>query len=162
MNEKEKYLQLGKYTGDYPQWLVEKAKGVKRTIVDEEYIKKILRIIAEEFDSDKYEIHKSSNIRESRLITASEIVRKHQSTCGSRATVVASVLRKLGIPTKIIHGRYVEENPEMRHAWNEVLLDNGKWASFDIFGKKRGVGKYHRKELEVIDWEEIEENIDRI
>lgn len=162
MNDREKFLQLGKYTGDYPEWLVEKAKEVDKTVVDEEYIKKILRIIAAEFDPDKYEIYKSSDIRESRLITARQIIEKHQSTCGSRATVVASVLRKLGIPTKLIHGKYIESNPEMRHAWNEVLLDNGKWVPFDIFGKKRGIGKYHKKELEVVDWEDIEDRIDSI
>jgi transglutaminase-like putative cysteine protease len=50
----------------------------------------------------------------------------------------------------------------MRHAWNEVLLDNGKWVPFDIFGKKRGIGKYHKKEFEVVDWEDIEDRIDSI
>jgi len=162
MNERDRFLQLGKYTSDYPEWLIEKAKEVEKVIVDEEYIKKILRIIAAEFDPDKYEIYKSSDIRESRLITASRIIEKHQSTCGSRATVVASVLRNLGVPTKLIHGRYIEDNPEMRHAWNEVLLDNGKWVPFDIFGKKRGIGEYHKKEFEVVDWEEIEDRIDTI
>ncbi|MHC1716340.1 MAG: transglutaminase-like domain-containing protein [Candidatus Dojkabacteria bacterium] len=162
MNDSERFLQLGKYTKEYPEWLVEKAQEIEKTIVDEEYIKKILRIIAEEFDPDKYKIYRSSNIRESRLITARQIIEKRQSTCGSRATVVASVLRKLGIPTKLIHGRYIESNPEMRHAWNEVLLDNGKWVPFDLMGKRWGISEYHIKEFEVVDWEEIEDRIDSI
>ncbi len=115
--------------------------------IDKEYVKNILSIIAQEFDPEKYKIYKPGSIRESRLITASKVIEKHQSSCGARATVVASILRKLNIPTKIIHGRYIENNPEMRHAWNEVLLDNGKWVAFDIMEKKQGISKFHTKEF---------------
>lgn len=162
MDDKTRFLQLGKYTREYPEWLLEKAKEIDKTVVDKEYVKKVIRIIAAQFDPDKYEIYKVNDIRESRLITTSQILEKHQSSCGARATVVASILRKLGIPTKLIHGRYIENDPEMRHAWNEVLLDNGKWVPFDLMGKKRGISKYHIKEFEVVDWEEIEDRIDSI
>jgi len=146
MDEATKFLQYGKYTSDYPVWLVEKAKGVDNSVIDEEYVKKILRIIAAEFDPDKYKIYNTNIIRESRLITASKVLEKRQVSCGALATLVASILRSLGIPTKIIHGRFIQNNPEMRHAWNEVLLDNGEWTPFDLKGKKRGISKYHIKE----------------
>lgn len=162
MDDKTKYLRLGKYTKDYPLWLVEKAKEVDKIVVDEEYVKRIIRIIAAEFDPEKYDIYKTNVIRESRLITASEVLEKRQDSCGAIATLVASILRNLGIPTKIIHGRFIQNNPEMRHAWNEVLLDSGQWVPFDLKGKRRGISEYHIREFEVVDWEEVEDKIDTI
>lgn len=162
MDDRHKYLQLGKFTKDAPADLIKRAKEVDNSLIDEEYIKKILRIIEKEFDPNQYEIYKTNNIRESRLITAREVVEKRQDSCGGIATVVASVLRNLGVPTKIIHGRFIQNNPEMRHAWNEVLLDSGEWFPIDLKGKKRGVSEYHIKEFEVVDWEEIEDRIEEI
>lgn len=162
MDEKEKYLQLGKYTKDYPLWLVEKAKEIDNSVVDVEYVKRIIRIIAAEFDHERYEIYKTNNIRESRLITASKVLEKRQDACGGIATLVASVFRSLGIPTKIVHGRFIENDPEMRHAWNEVLLENGKWIPFDLNGKRREISEYYIREFEVVDWEEVEDIIDTI
>ena len=162
MDEKTRFLQLGKYTKNCPEWLLEKVKGIDNSIVDEEYIKKIIRIIDAEFDPEKYEIYNTNKIRESRLITVNKVLEKRQVSCGALASLVASILRNLGVPTKIIHGRYIENNPEKRHAWNEVLLDNKQWVPFDIKGKKREINKYYVKELEVVDWEEIEDRIDSI
>jgi hypothetical protein len=162
MNESKKFLQLGKYTGDYPEWLVDKAKGIEKTVVDEEYIKKILRIIDAEFNPEVFDVYNTNIIRESRLITSTKVLGKRQVSCGALATVVASVFRNLGIPTKIIHGRFIQNNPEMRHAWNEILLDSGEWAAFDLKGKKRRINEYYVKEFEVVDWEEIEDRIDLI
>ncbi|MDD3475132.1 MAG: transglutaminase-like domain-containing protein [Candidatus Dojkabacteria bacterium] len=158
----EKYLQFGKYTKKAPEWLLSKISKIDKSVIDEEYVKKVLRIIAEEFDPDRYNIVRVNNIRESRLVDVDEILKRRISSCGARATVVASVFRSLCIPTKLIHGRYIETNPEMRHAWNEILLDDGTWKAFDIFGEKREIGKYHKKEFEVVDWEEVEDNIDTI
>lgn len=158
----EKYLQFGKYTKKAPEWLLTQLLPIDRTVIDEEYVKKVLRIIAKEFDPERHNIIRVNNIKESRLIDVYDILEKRISSCGARATVVASVFRSLGIPTKLIHGRYIENNPEMRHAWNEILLDDGTWKPFDIFGKKRGISKYHQREFEVSDWEEIEEIIDQI
>lgn len=162
MNDRHKYLQFGKYTKDAPTGLIKKAKKVDKRLVDEGYIKKILRLIEEEFDPDRYEIYKTNNIRISRLITAREVIEKRQDSCGAIATLVASVFRNLGVPTKIIHGRFIQNNPEMRHAWNEVLLDTGKWMPIDLKGKKRGISEYHIREFEVVDWEEVEDRIEEI
>lgn len=158
----EKYLQFGKYVTRPPEWLLSKVSSINNSVIDEEYIKKVLRVIAEEFDSEKHKIASVNNIKESRLIDTENILKKRISTCGARATVVASVFRSLGIPTKLIHGRYIEKNPQMTHAWNEILLENGKWEAFDLFGKHRGINKFHKKELELVDWEEMEDRINEI
>jgi transglutaminase-like putative cysteine protease len=71
-------------------------------------------------------------------------------------TVVASVLRSLNIPTKLIDGFYIKDNPKMRHSWNEVYL-NSKWVPFDITRKDFKIGEYHIKKTEHTDWSELEE-----
>lgn len=158
----EKYLQFGKYTKKPPKWLLSKVSCIDNSVIDEEYVKKVLRIIAEEFDPEKHNIVRADSIKESRLIDVNSILEKRISSCGTRSTVVASIFRSLGVPTKLIHGRYIEEDPEMTHAWNEMLLDDGTWKPFDIFGKQRGINKFYKKELEAVDWEEIEDRIDII
>jgi transglutaminase/protease-like cytokinesis protein 3 len=162
MNDQQKFLQYGKYSQPCPQWLSDKVKVIECATIDEEYVKSVLRIIAAEFDPSQHKTTTTHNIRESRLITVNDILNKRLSSCGAKATVVASVFRGLGIPTKLIHGRYVERNPNLRHAWNEMLLGDGKWHAFDIDGKRRGISEHHQRETEVTDWEEIEDMIDEI
>lgn len=145
-----------------PQWLLDKAAAIDNTTVDEEYVKWVLCIIATEFDSSHHKVTTTHNMRESRLIAVNDILKIRLSSCGAKATVIASVFRGLGVPTKLIHGRYVEGHPNMRHAWNEMLLADGKWHAFDIDGKRRGISKYHNREFEVADWEEIEDRIEEI
>lgn len=162
MPSQEKYLQFGKYSQKPPKWLLDKVNSINQDVIDEEYVKKVLRVIAKEFDPNEHDITTTHNIRESRLVTVNDVLNTRLSSCGAKATVIASVFRSLEIPTKLIHGRYVETNPNMRHAWNEMLLDDNKWRAFDIDGKKRGIGEFHKKELELVDWEEIEDRIEEV
>lgn len=162
VTQHDKYLQYGKYTQKPPKWLMDNVNKIDKSAIDEEYVKKVIRVIADEFDPAKHEITKTNNIRESRLINVNDILRRRLSSCGTKTTVVTSVFRNLGIPTKLIHCRYVEVNPNMRHAWNEILLENNEWKAFDIDGKRRGISEFHLKEMEVADWEEIEDRIDAI
>jgi hypothetical protein len=114
--EKEKFLQFGKYTKDCPRWLLDKVAKIDNSLVDENYVKEVLRIIQEEFNPRKHEVTRTNNLRVSRLISVSDVLAKRLNSCGAKATVVASVFRNLKIPTKLIHGLFIEDNPEMRHA----------------------------------------------
>jgi len=49
--------------------------------------------------------------------------------CYDYAALFAAMLRSIGIPTKLVKG-YSKENPEVYHAWNEVLI-NGTWIVVD-------------------------------
>jgi len=160
-DSKEKYLQFGKYTNGCPQWLLDKVFAIGNSKIDEDYVLKILQAIKEEFDPRKHEITRTNNLRTSRLISVSDVLAKRQNSCGSMATVVASVLRNLKIPTKLIHGLFIKDNPEMRHAWNEISLNN-TWEPFDITRNDFKIGDSHIKKFEALDWEEIEDKLDQI
>ncbi len=49
--------------------------------------------------------------------------------CYDYSSLMASMLRSLGVPTKMVHG-YSKNTGSVYHAWNEVLLNN-KWVVVD-------------------------------
>jgi transglutaminase/protease-like cytokinesis protein 3 len=161
--EKEKYLQFGKYTRDCPQRLLDKVATIVNSKVDEVYVLSVLRLIAEEFDPKKHQVTGTNDIRVSRFITAGDVLEKRQNSCGSMATVVASVLRTLKVPTKLIHGLYIKNNPLMRHAWNEVSLKDGEWTPVDITRANADFkpDEFHVKKFEALDWEEFEQAVNK-
>ena len=114
-----KYLQFGKYTANPPKALVNKIKKINKKF-GENFIRKAFIIIMKNFNTKRYKITTAKSLKQSRLICVSDIMAKRQRTCGSLATVVASVFRTIGIPVKLIDGGYIEDNPNMNHAWNEI------------------------------------------
>jgi transglutaminase/protease-like cytokinesis protein 3 len=152
--KKNKYLQFGKYTKDCPRSLLNNIDKIGKNRSENKYVKTILLAIHEEFNPAKYKITHTNDFKKSRFISVKNILNKRQASCGSKATVVASVLRSLGYPTKLINGLYIKDNPQMRHAWNEVLINN-KWVIFDITRKDFKIGKYHIKKNEWIDWGDL-------
>lgn len=150
-----KYLQFGKYTKDCPKNLLVKINKIDKPKNQKDYIVKVLEAIREEFNPDKYRITITNDFKKSRFISVRNILKKRQRSCGSITTVVASVLRSLGIPTKLINGYYIKVNPNMRHAWNEIYI-NKKWISLDIMRKDFRIGKHHLKKNEWVDWRDLE------
>ena len=153
----DNYLQFGKYTAGCPQWLQDKVKFIKPTTIDEAYIIEILKVIKEEFNPTLHTITTTHDFKISRFITVNEILEKRQRSCGSLVSVVASVLRCLGLPTKLIDGMFIKNNPNMKHAWIEVFI-GGAWAPFDIMQKDFKLTSYHIKKGEYVDWQELEDN----
>ena len=113
-----------------------------------------MELIRGEFDPRKFKTTYTNNFKKSRFISVKNILKKRQRSCGSMATVVASVTRNLGYPTKLINGFYVKENPDMRHAWNEIFI-KGEWIPFDITRKSFKISKYHIKKGEFLDWTDL-------
>lgn len=145
------YLQFGLYTRDCPQWLLDKIRKIEKGKPDESFIIDALQAIKEEFDPRLHKTTATNDFKTSRFISVKEILTKRQRSCGSMATVAASVLRNFGIPVKLIDGRFIKNNPKMRHAWNEVWVNN-RWVSFDITQKKFSLTPYHVKLGEYVDW----------
>lgn len=149
------YLQFGLYTRDCPQRLLDKIEKIKKEKPDESFIINALQVIKKEFDPRLHKTTATNDFKTSRFISVKEILTKRQRSCGSMATVVASALRNFGVPVKLIHGRFIKDNPEMRHAWNEIWVKN-RWKSFDITQKNFSLTPYHIKLGEYVDWEEME------
>ncbi len=150
-----KYLQFGKYTKDCPESFLNKIAEIERLRSDKRYITKILKLIREEFNPEKFNTTYTNNFKESRFISVKNILKKRQRSCGSMATVVASVFRNLGYPTKLINGFYIKDNPNMKHAWNEIYICR-RWVPFDITRKDFKIGKHHIKKEEWVDWGDLE------
>lgn len=157
MNTKiTQYLKFGKYTADCPQALLDKIPRDGLLNLDNNTVHRILKIIKQEFDPKLYKITTTHDLKTSRFISAQDILDKRQRSCGSMATVVASVFRHLGVPTKLIDGKYIKDNPDMKHAWNEIyFLSQDKFVSFDITRSDFEITDWHIREGEYIDWEEL-------
>ncbi|MBU1202981.1 transglutaminase-like domain-containing protein [Patescibacteria group bacterium] len=155
--ENKKYLKFGKYTANCSEELLGKIKTLNLDKVDKDTVHKIFKLIRQEFDPRLHKVEIVNDLAKSRFISAKDLYSKRQYSCGSLATLVASILRTLGVPNKLIDGKYIKDNPNMRHAWNEVyLLDQGKFVAFDITKPGFSLSKYHIKEGEYIDWEDLE------
>ncbi len=71
-----------------------------------------------------------------------ETLLEGKGICYDYSSLIASMLRSLGIPTKMVHGRS-KNTGKTYHAWNEVLL-NGKWIVVDST-IDAGLYRRHRK-----------------
>ncbi len=58
-----------------------------------------------------------------------ETLLEGKGICYDYSSLMASMLRSLGIPTKMVHGRS-KNTGKTYHAWNEVLI-NGEWVVVD-------------------------------
>jgi len=153
------YLKTGKYTKDCPKYLLDKVAKVGRNEIDNAYIIAVLEIIKEEFNPNKYIVSYTRNFKRSRFISVRDVLEIRLRTCGAMATVVASVFRYLGIPTKLINGNYTKKDKRMRHAWNEIYIFSlKKFIAFDITRENFRIDKYHIKKDEWVDWEDLDEH----
>ncbi|MCG2693858.1 transglutaminase-like domain-containing protein [Candidatus Parcubacteria bacterium] len=134
--------------------MLDKIKKIKKKKVDRSFIIEVLQAIKEEFDSKLHTITTTHDFKTSRFISVKEVLEKRQRSCGSMSTVVASVLRNFGVSVKLINGMFIKDNPNMRHAWIEVWLDN-EWVPFDITKKNFALTPYHIRLGEYVDWEDL-------
>ncbi|MBT4516978.1 MAG: transglutaminase domain-containing protein [Candidatus Komeilibacteria bacterium] len=154
----KKYLKFGKYTLDCPKYLLDKIKKEDLSNIDQEVVHRIFKIIRQEFDPRVHKVNIVNDFTKSRFISAQDALDNRQYSCGSLATVVASIFRTLGVPTKLIDGKYIKDNSNMKHAWNELyFLNEDKFLPFDVTKPNFEISEYHIKEGEHIDWDELEE-----
>lgn len=76
-----------------------------------------------------YDYQKASSVSTRYLPTIDSVYVEKKGICYDYSALMASMLRSLNIPTKMIHG-YSVNTGEVYHAWNEVLL-NEKWIVVD-------------------------------
>lgn len=160
MNKRDrKYLGFGRYVTRCPGSLLQKvSNGFSHTDrITKREVRIILKKIRAEFDPKKHHVFVTRDFRKSRFIGVRAILKKRQATCGSIATVVASMFRTLGIPTKLVNGYYRKRNPNMRHAWNEIYIESERrFIPFDITRKSFRLGRFHTKKNVWVDWGDLE------
>jgi hypothetical protein len=80
-------------------------------------------------DNIEYDSAKVYNLMYDYLPDIEKTYLEKTGICYDYASLFAAMLRSIGIPAKLVKG-YSKENPDVYHAWNEVLL-NGKWIVVD-------------------------------
>lgn len=76
-----------------------------------------------------YDNEKTQNVDYNYVPDIEETYATGKGICYDYASLLASMLRSIGIPAKLVKG-YANANPTVYHAWNEVYL-NGSWHVID-------------------------------
>ena len=108
---------------------------------------------AESIPKEKRRIPKS--IMESRFTPPWDAFVSGMVSCGTMASIAASILRNFGFKVMLIHG---ECAGSVDHAWISVLIDS-EWFEFDLTRPYLDVPETHLKKATVNSWREIEDQI---
>ncbi len=74
----------------------------------------------------KYDTDKARTVQSGYLPDVDAILDSNKGICFDYSAVMASMLRSLGIPTKLVTGYVAPKN--LYHAWNEVYIKNIGWV----------------------------------
>ena len=74
---------------------------------------------------------------------AKEILKYKKGDCNEHATVLAALLRAVGVPARIVVGLVYKDGRFYYHAWNEAYIN--KWISMDATLKQMPVDATHIK-----------------
>ncbi len=102
-----------------------KELGLDKT-TDQEKFQEIYDEIVKNIVYDNY---KAQTVSTRYLPVIDKTYIEKKGICYDYSALMASMLRSLKIPTKMIHG-YAEPTGNTYHAWNEVFL-NGEWVVID-------------------------------
>lgn len=122
----------------------------------ENFLRKINFIIYKNAGENK---RNAKSFEESRFLTARQILKRGIISCGAKITLFAAVLRKRGIPTKLIHGKLRGSHDDNRHAWLKIYNPlNRRWFvvdvtqnDFSLYSKAYPAGEY-------LDWSELKKD----
>lgn len=74
----------------------------------------------------KYDTEKANTVKSGYLPNVDEILDSSKGICFDYSALMASMLRSLGIPTKLVTGYVAPKS--LYHAWNEVYIKNIGWV----------------------------------
>lgn len=100
----------------------------------------------------------AKNFEDSRFTAIDQMIQRGMISCGAMTNIFTVVLRKLGMPVKMIHGYMKSQDlaKGSRHSWIEIYdKDTGCWKSFDPTQKDFLVAADAVKTREYHNWEEL-------
>lgn len=155
-NVKSSYLQVFGLMKSIPEKFYKECLPKDPNSDLENFLRKINFVIHKNTDKEK---RNAKSFEESRFLTARQILTRRIISCGAKATLFAAVLRKKGIPTKLIHGRLRDSHNDNRHAWLKIYNPlNKKWVVIDA---TRGDFSLHQRAYpiwEYRDWSELKKD----
>jgi hypothetical protein len=90
-------------------------------------LREVLKIVNREIVYD----HDQVNNDVTRALSLDEIFNKKEGVCQHYALIATSLLRSLGIPSRIASGFSLDEEGAGGHAWIEVKLNNKTWTPIE-------------------------------
>lgn len=127
---KSKYTEIFGLMKNIPKKFYKKCLPLNPNSDLENFLRKINFTIHKNAGENK---RNAKSFEESRFLTAKEILKRRIVSCGSGTTIFAAVLRKRGIPTKLVHGKIRGSKNDNRHAWLKIYNPlNKKWLVVDI------------------------------
>jgi hypothetical protein len=81
-------------------------------------------------DNITYDKEKASSVKSGYIPDPDSTFKEGKGICFDYACLAASMLRRMGIPTKIIFG-YVEPD-DLYHAWNMFYTEEDGWSSVEF------------------------------
>ena len=120
------------------------AKLAKELTVDTETETEKIEVICRYIiDNIRYDYAKARTVQPGYLPDPDKILEDGKGICFDYASLLAAMLRSLGIPTKLVTG-YVAPD-YLYHAWNEVYVEGTGWLRISKFYSiyKEGHGWIH-------------------
>lgn len=157
VSTKSPYTEVFGLMKDIPKKFYKKCLPLNPNSDLENFLRKINFIIHENNGKKK---RKAKSFEESRFLTAKEILKRKIISCGSKVTIFAAVLRKRGIPIKLVHGRlYRSKKTDNRHAWLKIYNPlNKKWIVVDVTQKDFSLHSNAYQVKEYQDWSELKKD----
>lgn len=107
---------------------VKQAEKIAKSSTDEkDYIEQVYKYISEKV---KYDKAKAKSIKKGYIPDPDKVLADGQGICFDYACLAASMLRSMGIPTRIIFG-YVAPD-DLYHAWNMFYTEEDGWSAVEF------------------------------
>ncbi len=150
------YLYNGQYTRLAPKSFLDRFSrrfgGKPHTLTT---VRDIIETLRQHFSYNQY-VTTTHNLRLSRFVPVDKIIRMRLRTCGAIAATSAAVLRSLGYPTKLIHGKIRDHGRWVSHAWIETYLgDRRRFVALDPSRNVFRLTRWYRRLDEYRDWSEM-------
>lgn len=154
----EAILEWLKNSEELPAHFWEKMK----TLSGEDNINKLMDNIRytlyHEIYNDEYT--KPNSLEESRFTSLNEILEKKLASCGATSKVMTAVLRKFGVPVKLVHGQLKDPHGEGSHAWISVYQPKEKqWVEKDVTDKVFELNNEFSAAKFYHDWDELKQDL---
>lgn len=158
----DRYLTNGRYTRSMPRAFAHSFSRFQIQPHSALTVRAVIDAVRKYFSYGGY-VTSTHDLRLSRFISVTKILKLRLRTCGSLAAVTAAVFRSLEYPTRLVDGRLNQGKKTLRHAWLEVYLERPRgWYAID---PSRGSGRittaYHRRRT-YQDWAELEQEKARL
>ncbi len=87
------------------------------------------------------------------------MIERGMVSCGALTNIFGSVLRKLGVPARFVHGIEGGQRGENRHAWLEIYNPLGKdWFEIDPTQQDFGMKLSARRIKVYHNWSELKKD----